>query len=116
MIALHLLLLHFFQALVGLVVVDLKKLGGLDFYRCFEYGSSAEIARMQTCKSEQSIVLDIGSSDTILPHYLSLLGHDSLPAWVNANMSADELHQTMREHIQTLVGYKRCQTYHYEHV
>jgi endo-1,4-beta-xylanase len=39
----------------------------------------------------------------------ALVWHDSLPVWVNANMSTDELHQATQEHIHTLVGHYRGQ-------
>jgi len=36
-----------------------------------------------------------------------LIWHESLPTWVNTNMSADELRRAMQEHVRTLVGHYR---------
>lgn len=59
------------QVVLGLSSKDPKLLiGGIDFYRCFEYAETI----LKLNRLEGKIVLDIGSSDTVFPQFMAKEG------------------------------------------
>jgi len=59
------------QIVLGLSSKDPKLLiGGIDFYRCFEYAETIQ----KLNRLEGKIVLDIGSSDTVFPQFMAKEG------------------------------------------
>lgn len=73
------------QVVLGLSSKDPKLLiGGIDFYRCFEYAET--IRKLNRLNGK--IVLDIGSSDTVFPQFMAKEG---------AEVYAVDIHDTVKK-------------------